>query len=104
MAIKETFPRVYEGSQEWPEARILRELSEVDCVKIIQLRAYGRFPNQDKHRLYLEYALYGNLNVLLDRHRRWRRYLPEPFLLYIFHHLATAVFIMQKGRLPDGAH
>ena len=72
MAIKETFEGVFEDSQEWPEARILRELTEIGCANIIQLRAYRRFPNQNKHRLYLEYAPHGSLTVLIDRYRRWR--------------------------------
>ena len=44
----------------------------------------------------------GNLETLIRRYNRWRRYLPEPFLWYLFHQMAKALVILQYGAMPGG--
>ncbi|MCJ1286837.1 hypothetical protein MMC26_006183 [Xylographa opegraphella] len=83
------------------EVKIHRRLSSLsqDTESILQLKHVRRFPAQNKERLYLEWAPHGNLRVLIARYLRWRRYLPEPFLWYLFHKLAKASVILQYGRI-----
>ncbi|MCJ1286838.1 hypothetical protein MMC26_006184 [Xylographa opegraphella] len=100
--VKETLPSLWValGEDRTPrEVLIHRRLSELsaDNENIIKLYEYRRFPDQKKHRLYMEYASHGDLETLIRRYARWRRYFPEPFLWYIFHHLAKAVLILQQG-------
>lgn len=47
----------------------------------------------------MEYAPYGNLNILRWRYRAFNRYLPELFLWHLFNSLAQAVEAMEKDAL-----
>ncbi|MCJ1386298.1 hypothetical protein MMC17_009424 [Xylographa soralifera] len=104
--VKETLPSLWDalGGDRTPrEVLIHRRLSGLpsDNENIIKLYKYRRFPDQRKHRLYMEYASHGDLETLIRRYARWRRYFPEPFLWYIFHHLAKALLILQQGHLES---
>ncbi|MCJ1398565.1 hypothetical protein MMC11_001765 [Xylographa trunciseda] len=103
-AIREIFPNLWNhlGGNTTPlEVRIHRRLSALkkDTESILQLKDYCRYMGRKKHRMWLEWAPYSNLDILIQRYQRWRRYLPEPFLWYLFHKLAKALVILQYGRI-----
>ena len=129
MAVREIFPKLYDasrfgGNQTPEEVKIHRRLSALgqNTESILKLKDYRRFLLQRKHRMYLEWAPHGNLRILVSRYQRWRlvdnlvprlgadfddrRYLPEPFLWYLFHKLAKALVILQYGRIDaaEGGH
>ncbi|MCJ1398564.1 hypothetical protein MMC11_001764 [Xylographa trunciseda] len=104
--VKETLPLLWDalGGDTVPrEVLIHRRLSELsrDNENIVKLYNYRRFPDQAKHRLYMEYASHGDLETLIRRYARWRRYFPEPFLWFVFHQLAKALLILQHGHLES---
>jgi serine/threonine protein kinase len=108
MVIKQRFldqaPEQYNGA--WRrdlaiEAVIQSQLSSMESSENINsLRKYKYYPSQEPEfgtaRLYMEYAKWGNLEVLLDRYRAWDKYLPELFLWHTFIGLARAIDLMRR--------
>ncbi|MCJ1386297.1 hypothetical protein MMC17_009423 [Xylographa soralifera] len=101
MGVREIFPQYSLGTEIPLEVRIHRRLSSLsqNTESVLQLRNFRRYPAEKKQRMYLEWAPHGNLRVLIARYLRWRRYLPEPFLWYLFHKLAKALVVLQYGRM-----
>ena len=80
MVIKETLPSIWGGSGsdggniDDDEFLIQRALTELDCdnSNILKILRYVRFPEQEKHRYYLEWAPHDTLYTLFKRYKRWR--------------------------------
>jgi serine/threonine protein kinase len=64
------------------------------CENIVHLRCYKFYSSEQKHRFYMEYCPYGDLERLRIRYRAKATRLPELFLWHLFHSLAQAISAM----------
>lgn len=79
------------------EVKMMRMMEETACPSVVRYIAYRRFLHDQVHRIYMEYCPYGDLRRLYKRYRRFRLYMPEPFLWDVFYHLVEAAVAMRSG-------
>ena len=84
-----------------PEVKIMSRLNKSRCHAIPRLYHYRRYKHVYRHRLYMEFCPYRDLSVLLSRYRRFRQFLPEPFLWDTFFHLVEAARAMRDGLVGE---
>lgn len=84
------------------EVKMMRKMEETDCPSVVRYEGYRRFLHDQVHRIYMEYCPHGDLKRLYRRYRKFRLYMPEPFLWDVFHHLVEAAVAMRYGPEDGG--
>ena len=105
-----TDPRFWDGDFRDPAQKIPLELTCNDALmgvagleNVIQLRGginRALIDNElQTFRFYLEYAMHGDLDHLIETHRNRGVYIPEPMVWYVAEALARCGLAMQQGSL-----
>lgn len=98
MVIKQIGARKGIWEPEMPvEVKIMRKMQETGCASVVQFIAYKRYLQDRVHRIYMEYCPHGDLKRLYKRYRKFRLYMPEPFLWDVFHQLVETAVAMRYG-------
>ena len=59
------------------EVKVMSELNKANCHAIPRLFKYKRYPHVYKHRIYMEFCPYKDLEVLCSRYSRFKFVLPS---------------------------
>lgn len=85
------------------EAAILQDILPERHNHIIRLDAFESYRSEGA-RYYFEYCSGGDLHQLVNRYRRHRAYLPEPFIWHVYRQILSALEFLHRGfdpRCPD---
>ncbi|KAF7191180.1 Serine/threonine-protein kinase KIN3 [Pseudocercospora fuligena] len=118
IAIKEAYlgPRPGKSKDQWNNARlwchpmsvrypleagIMRRLNDLEhSESVVRNLAYASYDAKKMFRLYMEYCEHGDLNELVKAYVNAGRHIPVSVLWSMFEALATALCLMENGRLP----
>ncbi len=59
------------------EVKMMRRMEKTDCQAVPKLIAYKRYAHVRKHRIYMEYCPYSDLDVLDINYKRFRFVNPD---------------------------
>ncbi|KAL9576186.1 MAG: hypothetical protein Q9212_007313, partial [Teloschistes hypoglaucus] len=76
----------------------IKKQTEVQPTGCIEYFDYQRYPAREVHRIYMEYAPYGDLYRLISKYRAKKRLIPEPFIWDVFWRLSKACLAMANSR------
>ncbi|KAL8763023.1 MAG: hypothetical protein Q9194_007434 [Teloschistes cf. exilis] len=108
MVIKQTRCRWWKGEIWKPD--VPTEVVALETIKKGPIRPtgcidyfdYQRYPAREVHRIYMEYAPYGDLFRLIQKYRAKKRLIPEAFIWDVFFRLAKACLAMANTRCGRG--
>ena len=100
------------------EVKMMQRMNNTNCEAVPELIAYRRYMHVRKHRIYMEFCPYSDLEALNLKYKRFRfvkpcfhgfvfiqsfrAYFPEPFLWHTFKDLVKAAAAMKNG--PEDTH